>query len=152
MYCLPVAIKITELHQLRNNATEYCVHCVSMCKCWAGKSVLFLTCTRMCGFVTVLLLGSQLHVLYPSSCTLSFPWVTTHLSANTQVHSPRLGSPVDHRNSNSGLKSCWTLVTVAQWSLGKSWCQMKAACVKKSELPHEGSLWLINKNHVQYWI
>ena len=35
MYCLPVAIKITELHQLERNAVSFCMHCDSTCKCGA---------------------------------------------------------------------------------------------------------------------
>lgn len=80
MYCLPVAIKITELHQLKKNAMSYCVHCVSMCKCWAVKSFIFPTCTRVCApFFTARCLN--LHCAYcphPQACFI-FSKKITHL-------------------------------------------------------------------------
>lgn len=51
--------------------------------------------------------GSPLHELCPSSLMFSFWWEITCLSANTQVGSPKLGSPVGPGNPSASLQSYW---------------------------------------------
>lgn len=108
MYCLPVAIKITELHQLARNGLVVCAlhlhgrvlssECMSASHPrWEGGALCFLSPV----------FGSPLHRLCSSSRMLSFWWEITHLSASTQVGSPNLGSPVGPGNPRSSRQSYW---------------------------------------------
>lgn len=111
MYCLPVAIKITELHQLKKNATWYCVHRVSACKCWAVNSCRFLTSAGVCSppspplFFYGLMLDSPLH-LHLSSC---FPFRRkSHVFYRYAHLQPMAGlTCASQENSSSDLKN-WT--------------------------------------------